>query len=216
MMAYQLGGDLLSIKLWVAVLAIVLLSACTLKTEVPPVNPNPTDEIIIYGSLPADQALDVQMTARFESKSKFCGNYVDISHVYQLSETLKIHIEKTANQYQARFFRDALSKGRCDWSLIYVTAELTHKDAGSDTHIFYNATPKDLATKHYANVMHNEEDYLLEVECDVKPSNPSNSNSEGEASAQKGLDCSNGRGMFLMPEIHKYHVNYDYTERGIF
>lgn len=214
-MAYQLDGDLSAIKLCLAVLPVVLISACALKTEVPPVNPNPTDEIIIYGSLPSDETLDLQMTMRFESKSRLCGNYVDISHVYQLSEMLKINVEKTANQYQAHFFRDALSKGKCDWSLIYVTAELTHKDGGSDRRRFYNATPKDLATKHYASNMHNEEDYLLEIECDAKPSNPSSSNSEGEAAAQKVLDCSNGRGMFLMPGIQKYHVDYNYTGHGV-
>ena len=110
--------NVLLIKLVSAAFTVMLLSACTLKTEAPIVNIDASDEITIYGSLPADQGLNLQMTARFESTNKWCGNYVDISHVYQLSETLDINVEKSADQYQARFFRDAIMKGECDWSLI--------------------------------------------------------------------------------------------------
>lgn len=195
----------------------MLLSACTLKTEVPSINPNPSDEIIIYGTLPDDQKLDVQMTARFESTNSFCGNYVDISHVYQLSKTLKIPVEKTANQYQARFFRDAIMKGDCDWTLIYVIAELIHENVGSDTRRFYNATPKDLEKKHYRSVMHNEEDYLLESKCDIKPKNlPSSSSESVTQNASDTLDCSAGPGLFLMPDIHRYNINYNYMPYNLF
>lgn len=218
-MAHQLSEALFLIELCSAAFLIVLLSACTLKTEVASINPNPSDEMIIYGSLPADQALDIQMTARFESTNNSCGNSDDISHVYQLSETLKINIKKTVNQYEARFFRDAIMKGDCDWRLIYVTAELTHKNMGKAWYKFYDATLEDLEKKYLASNMPNKEDYLLEVKCDVKSSSTSNNGSDKEAGAQNALDnlhCSSHRGMFLMPNIHRYNVNFNYNKNGIF
>lgn len=218
-MAHQLSEALFLIKLCSAAFLIVLLSACTLKTEAASINPNPSDEMIIHGSLPADQALDIQMTARFESTNNSCGNAVDISHVYQLSETLKINIEKTVNQYEAHFFRDAIMKGDCDWRLIYVTAELTHKNAGKAWYKFYDFTPEDLEKKYLASNMPDKEDHLLEIKCDVKPSSTSNGSSDKDSKTQNTLDnleCSSRRGMFLMPSIHRYNVNFNYNKNGIF
>lgn len=218
-MAHQLSEALFLIKLCSAAFLIVLLSACTLKTEAASINPNPSDEMIIYGSLPADQALDLQMTARFESTNHSCGNYVDISHVYQLSETLIVAVEKKANQYRARFFRDAIMKGDCDWRLIYVTAELTHKDAGKEWYKFHDATSEDLEKQYLASNMPDKEDHLLEIKCDVKPSSTSNDSSDKDSKTQNTLDnleCSSRRGMFLMPNIHRYNVNFNYNKNGIF
>ena len=203
--------NVLLIKLVSAAFTVMLLSACTLKTVAPIVNIDASDEITIYGSLPADQGLNLQMTARFESTNKWCGNYVDISHVYQLSETLDINVEKSADQYQARFFRDAIMKGECDWSLIYVSAELTDKSASKDWRNFYNATPKDLAAKYLESIMPKDENHLLEVNCKAAPKSSVISNGSSEVSIQKDLKC-DGKGMYLVPKIHSYHVNYQYFE----
>lgn len=208
-MTHQLGKELLSLKVCSVALGLGLLSACSLKTEVPPINPNPTDEIIIYGSLPSDQGLDLQMTARFESTNKRCGNYVDISHVYQLSETLSIKLEKNANQYRAHFFRDAIMKGKCDWALIYVETKLTYKQAGNNWDKFYNPTAKDLATKRFASTMYNQEDHLFKIECALEADSGSDSNSHSPAN--KALQCQ-GPAVFLMPQIHRYQVDYYYSE----
>lgn len=211
-MVDRLRAKIILSRLALAALITVLLSSCGLRTEKPPINPDPSDEIIIYGSLPEDKALDVQMTARFESTSRLCGNYIDISHVYQLSETLTIDVEKTANRYQARFFRDAIMQGDCDWSLIYVSAKLVHKEAGTAWRKLYNASPKDLATKHLASVLHNEEDYSYKIECDVKPK--THLDVDSETAIEQELVCSR-QGMFLMPDIHRYNVNYDYIGSGL-
>ena len=210
-MMFSFSQNVLSVKFVSAAFTMMLLSACTLKTEAPIINVDASDDIVIYGSLPADQALDLKMTARFESTNKSCGNFVDISHAYPLSEMLNIEVKRTADQYRAHFFRDALSRGECDWSLIYVSAELTDKSASKDWRNFYNATPEDLAAKYLESIMPKDENHLLEVNCKAAPKSSVISNGSSEVSIQKDLKC-DGKGMYLVPKIHSYHVNYQYFE----
>ena len=66
-MMFSFSQNVLSVKFVSAAFTMMLLSACTLKTEAPIINVDASDDIVIYGSLPADQALDLKMTARFES-----------------------------------------------------------------------------------------------------------------------------------------------------
>lgn len=190
------------------VFLIVALSACTLKSEVTPIHPNPIDKVIIYGTLPADQGLDLRMTARFESKSSLCGRFVDISHVYQLSKTIDIEVQKSDNSYEAHFFRDAIAKGKCDWTFIYASTKVLDKSGNVAWITFYNATSKDLKKSYLKSVLHEEGNHLFKVSCHGVPEE--NVKSGGSASGLGSLKCSKG-GIFLIPGIQKYHVDYDYS-----
>ena len=187
-----------------------VLSACTQKSEVPQTQTHPVDKITIYGTLPVDQGLDLRMTARFESKNNACGEFVDISHAYQLSKTIDIEVQKSGNSYEAHFFRDAIAKGKCDWSFIYASVQMLDKNGNVAWLKFYGATPKDMKQRHLQSVLHHEEDHLFKVSCHSLPKEATES--KGNKSDGRGLKCVN-RAVFLMPGIQKYHVDFDYSVR---
>ena len=166
-------------------------------------NAAPSEEVVVYGTGLDAQGLDLRMTARFESKSRWCGNFVDLSHAYALSETIDVDVRNDGDRYEARFYRDAIAKGACDWTFMYASAELVDKAGGRAWLKLYPATPEDLAKQHLRSVLHPEEDHHFKVKC-LGGARP--------GAARPELDCG-AQGIFLMPGVHRYHVDFAYATK---